>query len=158
MALEIERKFLVESDAWRGAAERTNTIIQAYLAIDGDTSVRVRVSNGDKAQITIKLGVSALSRDEFEYPLPLADAEAMIAASRGRLIEKTRHIVPFDGFDWEVDVYEGALDGLVTAEVELQSETDEPALPDWLGRELTGDAAWSNAMLATHGKPADIGA
>ena len=155
MAREIERKFIVDSDDWRTAVETSKTIVQAYLAIDGETSVRVRVSDDGRALLTVKLGVSDMTRDEFEYPVPIADARAMVAASRGRLIEKTRHIVSVEGFVWEVDVFAGALDGLVVAEVEMASEEDDPPLPAWLGREVTGDPAWTNAVLATDGRPAD---
>lgn len=153
MAKEIERKFIVESDAWRAAAGASKAIVQAYVAIDGDTSVRVRILGGAEARLTLKSGFSGMTRDEFEYPIPLADAHELVAVSHGRLIEKTRHIVTLDGFDWEVDVFEGALAGLVVAEVELASEDDEPILPPWLGREVTGDPAWTNAMLATNGRP-----
>jgi len=153
MAKEIERKFIVDSNAWRAAAATSKSIVQAYVAIDGDTSVRVRISDGAEARLTLKSGSSGMTRDEFEYPIPLADARELVAASRGRLIAKTRHIVTLDGFDWEVDVFEGSLAGLVVAEVELASEDDEPTLPPWLGREVTGDPAWTNAMLATDGWP-----
>lgn len=153
MAKEIERKFIVDSDAWRAAAETSKAIVQAYVAIDGDTSVRVRISDGAEARLTLKAGAAGITRDEFEYPVPLEDAREMVAASRGRLIEKTRHIIPLGGFVWEVDVFEGALAGLVVAEVEMRSEEDDPVLPPWLGREVTGDPAWTNAMLATDGWP-----
>jgi len=154
MAKEIERKFMVVGDAWRDAAVSSRSIVQAYLAVDGGTELRVRLSNGDQARLTVKLGVSAMTRDEFEYPLPLDDARAMLAASPGRMIAKTRHIIRAGGHVWEVDVYEGSLEGLVIAEVELGAEDDDPVLPAWLGREVTGDPAWSNAALATHGRPA----
>ncbi|MDZ7602177.1 MAG: CYTH domain-containing protein [Hoeflea sp.] len=153
MAKEIERKFMVVGDAWRDAAVSSRSIVQAYLAIDGGTELRVRLSDGDAARLTVKLGLSEMTRDEFDYPVPLDDARAMLAASRGRVIAKTRHIIRADGHEWEVDVYEGGLEGLVIAEVELGAEDDDPALPAWLGRELTGDPAWSNAALATHGRP-----
>jgi adenylate cyclase len=155
MALEIERKFLVENDAWRNAIESSKAIVQAYVAIDGDTSMRVRISDETRAELTVKVGVSDMTRHEFEYSIPVADARAMTEASRGRLIEKTRHILTIDGFVWEVDAYEGTLAGLVTAEVEMCSEADTPSLPSWLGREVTGDPAWSNAMLAINGRPGD---
>jgi CYTH domain-containing protein len=155
MALEIERKFLVETDAWRNAVESSKAIVQAYVAIDGDTSMRVRISDETRAELTVKVGVSDMTRHEFEYSIPVADARAMTEASRGRLIEKTRHILTIDGFIWEVDVYEGRLAGLVTAEIEMGSESDDPALPSWLGPEVTGDPAWSNAMLAMNGWPGD---
>ncbi|OCW57943.1 CYTH domain-containing protein [Hoeflea olei] len=153
MASEIERKFLVESDDWRGLVQSSRPIVQAYVAIDGDTSLRVRISGGTKASITLKVGVSDMTREEFEYAVPLDDARAMVAASRGRLIEKTRHLIPAGSHLWEVDVFGGSLSGLVIAEVELSSEDETPALPAWLGREITGDRAYTNAMLATHGRP-----
>ncbi|QKV19496.1 CYTH domain-containing protein [Oricola thermophila] len=153
MALEIERKYLVDGESWREAGGGSHHILQAYLALDGSTSVRVRISDGRRARLTVKIGRSGLVRDEFEYPVPLEDAERMIEAAQGRLIEKVRHVIPSGGFVWEVDVYEGALSGLVIAEVEMRSENDTPVLPEWIGREVTGEAAWSNAMLAIHGLP-----
>lgn len=157
MALEIERKFLVRNDAWRAAVETSKAIVQAYVAIDGDTSMRVRIYDGTKAKLTVKVGVTAMTRQEFEYAIPVDDARAMAEASRGRVIEKTRHILKTDAFTWEIDVYEGRLAGLVTAEVEMVSESDDPDLPAWLGREVTGDPAWSNAALAVNGMPGDTG-
>lgn len=156
MALEIERKFLVESDTWRAAVETSKSIVQAYVAVDGDTSLRVRIYDETNARLTVKVGVSDMARHEFEYSIPLADAREMAEASRGRLIEKTRHVLTIDGYVWEVDVYQGRLAGLVTAEVEMASEDDTPPLPGWLGREVTGEAAWTNAMLAIHGWPEDM--
>ncbi|KGF68468.1 adenylate cyclase [Hoeflea sp. BAL378] len=153
MAREIERKFIVDSDAWRAGVETSRAIVQAYLAIDGDTSVRVRISCDAEARLAVKFGVSDMTRDEFEYPVPLEDARQMVAANPARRIEKTRHILRSGGYLWEVDVFEGRLAGLVIAEVEMGSEDETPALPAWLGREVTGEAAWSNAMLATHGWP-----
>lgn len=153
MALEIERKFIVAGDAWRNVIETTKSIVQAYIAVDGDTSVRVRITDNEKAQITVKIGISAMIRNEFEYVIPIADARALADANVDRQIEKTRHIVHSGGFVWEVDVFSGALSGVVVAEVEMNSETDDPALPSWLGREVTEDPAYSNAMLATKGLP-----
>ena len=153
MALEIERKFLVERDSWREANGGSRHILQAYLALEDGTSVRVRIYDGRHARLTVKFDISAMARNEFEYPIPIADAEQMVAASKGRLVEKTRHTITSDGFVWEVDAYEGALAGLVIAEVEMQSEDDAPVLPDWVGREVTGDSSWSNAMLAKRGLP-----
>mgnify|MGYP000566060371 CR=1 FL=1 len=137
MALEIERKFLVENGGWRAAVEESRHIVQAYVALDGDVSLRVRITNGEKARLTVKVGQNSMTRDEFEYSIPLDDARKMVANS-SRLVRKTRHIVSYEGFVWEVDVYEGALAGLVIAEVEMQSEADDPALPFWIGREVTG--------------------
>lgn len=146
---------MVDSDAWRAAVEKKHSIVQAYIAIDGETSVRVRIYDDKQARLTVKVGVSDLTRHEFEYPVPLADARDMVEASCGRMIIKTRHIIPIEGFVWEVDVFGGALSGLVIAEVEMVSESDDPALPSWLGREVTRDPAYSNAMMAAQGWPAD---
>lgn len=156
MALEIERKFLVGNGAWRAGVETSSRIVQAYVALDGDVSVRIRIRDGLRARLTVKVGQSGLTRDEFEYSVPLDDARRMVETSRHRVVEKTRHIVPHEGFVWEVDAYEGALAGLVIAEVELRAETDDPALPAWLGREVTGESAWSNATLAERGLPESV--
>ncbi|MFB2604830.1 CYTH domain-containing protein, partial [Rhizobium phaseoli] len=92
---------------------------------------------------------SAITRDEFEYDIPIADAEELLQNAIGVVIEKTRYRVPHQGFIWEVDVFAGEHRGLVFAEVEMTSETDDPALPSWLGREVTGDFRYSNQALAT---------
>lgn len=156
MALEIERKFLVDNGAWRAGVETSSRIVQAYVALDGDVSVRIRIRDGLRARLTVKVGQSGITRDEFEYPIPIDDARRMVEMSRHRLVEKTRHIVPHKGFIWEVDAYEGALAGLVIAEVELRDVADDPALPAWLGHEVTGDRAWSNATLAEKGLPESL--
>ncbi|MGV8936471.1 MAG: CYTH domain-containing protein [Allorhizobium sp.] len=153
MAKEIERKFLVKSEAWRSAATSQTRFLQAYVASLDDRSVRVRMRERDSATLTIKIGQGMLTRDEFEYDIPLDDAEQMIACAIGIVIEKTRYTVDHEGFVWEVDVFHGAHDGLVIAEVELESESDKPALPAWVGREVTGDRRYSNQMLATHDTP-----
>lgn len=149
MAKEIERKFLVRSDGWKSAVTSETRMKQAYLAAEPDRSVRVRIRNDETAQLTIKFGSSVLVRDEFEYQVPLADAVEMMAFATGSVIEKTRHTVDHEGFTWEIDVFGGVYRGLVIAEVEMASELDDPALPDWLGREVTGDTRYSNQTLAT---------
>lgn len=156
MALEIERKFLVGNGGWRHDVETSRRMVQAYLALDGGVSVRIRITDDKSARLTIKLSQASLVREEFEYPIPLADARQMIVACHRRLIEKIRHTISYEGFVWEVDVYEGELAGLVIAEVELQSESDDPSLPPWLGREVTGDGTWSNATLAVKGLPESV--
>ena len=149
MAKEIERKFLVKNDGWRQFVTGRSTLRQAYLASLDDRSVRVRLVNGTKAMLTIKIGKSAITRDEFEYEIPIADAEELLASAMGIIIEKKRYHVPYKGFLWEVDVFAGHYRGLVIAEVEMQDETDDPELPGWLGREVTGDFRYSNQALAT---------
>ncbi|MBB4480393.1 CYTH domain-containing protein [Rhizobium etli] len=149
MAKEIERKFLVRSDGWRSAVETKSVLKQGYIASMDDRSVRVRILDSRKARLTIKIGRSAITRDEFEYDIPIADAEELLQNAIGIVIEKTRYRVPHQGFVWEVDVFAGEHRGLVIAEVEMAAETDNPALPSWLGREVTGDFRYSNQALAT---------
>jgi CYTH domain-containing protein len=149
MAKEIERKFLVRSDGWRSAVETKSALRQGYIASMDDRSVRVRILDGRKARLTIKIGRSTITRDEFEYDIPIAEAKELLQNAIGIVIEKTRYRVPYEGFVWEVDVFAGEHRGLVIAEVEMMSETDNPALPRWLGREVTGDFRYSNQALAT---------
>lgn len=153
MAKEIERKFLVAADDWRTMVKKSITIRQAYIASMDDRSVRVRIRDGESARLTIKIGTNTLIRDEFEYAIPVADAEEMMSLAIGRVIEKTRHHVDFGGFLWEVDVFAGPHAGLIIAEVELQDQSEAPALPEWLGREVTGDRRYSNQWLAIEDLP-----
>ena len=151
MPVEIERKFLVASDGWRAVVAGPGLPIrQGYLSAPGPgaPNVRVRLA-GDRAFLTVK-GPGGLVRAEFEYPVPVTDAEAMLALCRTETLHKTRWTVPFGGYDWTVDEFHAParLAGLVLAEVELASEHARPDLPDWLGREVTGDPRWSNAALA----------
>jgi CYTH domain-containing protein len=149
MEKEIERKFLVRTDSWKKAVTSETRIRQAYIAAEPDRSVRIRTRNDETAQLTIKFGKGMLTRDEFEYPISHDDALEMLEFAIGNVIEKTRFTVDFEGFTWEVDVFEGVYRGLVTAEVEMATEEDNPALPAWLGREVTGDKRYSNQSLAT---------
>jgi CYTH domain-containing protein len=149
MAKEIERKFLVRGEAWRSAAESKSVLKQGYVASMDDRSVRIRILDGKTARLTMKIGRGTLTRDEFEYEIPVADAEELLENAIGIVIERTRYRVPYEGFVWEVDVFAGAHRGLVIAEVEMQAETDNPPLPAWLGREVTGDFRYSNQALAT---------
>ena len=149
MAKEIERKFLVRGEAWRSAVESKSVLKQGYVASMDDRSVRIRILDEKTARLTMKIGRSTLTRDEFEYEIPVSDAEELLENAIGIVIEKTRYRVPYEGFVWEVDVFGGAHRGLVIAEVEMQAETDNPPLPAWLGREVTGDFRYSNQALAT---------
>lgn len=149
MAKEIERKFLVKSDGWRSEISSSSDFLQAYVASGDDRSVRVRIMDGKRAKLTIKIGRELLARDEFEYEIPLGDAEEMANAAVGVVLEKTRHEVRHEGYTWEVDVYDGAYKGLVVAEVEVEDEGALPDIPDWIGEEITGDRRYSNMVMAT---------
>lgn len=148
MAKEIERKYLVRTDGWRSAASSSSSFLQAYIASGKDRSVRVRIMDDRKARLTIKIGRNLFARDEFEYEIPLEDAREMSEQALGVVLEKTRYFVPYEGYTWEVDVYAGAYAGLVVAEVEISNEKDQPALPTWIGKEITGDRRYSNVNMA----------
>lgn len=153
MGKEVERKFLVSSTAWRNLAEADIRIRQFYLAAAPGRTVRIRISDGVSAKLTLKFGSRARERDEFEYSIPLAEAEEMLAFAIGRVIEKTRHHVRHRGYLYEVDVFGGPLAGLVVAELETPEDVPDEMLPDWLGREVTGESKFYNASLALGGIP-----
>ncbi|CAD7040320.1 CYTH domain-containing protein [Pseudorhizobium endolithicum] len=156
MAKEIERKFLVKDDGWRGEAMSASDFVQAYVATQEDRSLRVRLIDDRRATLTIKIGRQLISRDEFEYEIPVDDARELIGSALGIVLEKTRHEVEHEGFTWEVDVYAGAYRGLVVAEVEMEHEGQEPPLPAWIGREVTGDRRFSNLVMATEDLCAEL--
>jgi adenylate cyclase len=149
MPREIERKFLVSNDAWRALAHRQQVMSQGYLAGSERVSVRVRVA-GDEAHLNIKSGGLVASRLEYEYPIPVADARDLLRLCPGPLIEKTRHYVDAGGFEWEVDEFRGANDGLVVAELELESEDQVFPRPAWLGKEVTHLRRYYNVSLVEH--------
>lgn len=146
MGKEIERKFLVSGNTWRGQ-EVGKSYRQGYLSTVKERTVRVRTA-GDKGFITVK-GVSiGATRSEYEYEIPLADASEMLDRLCERpLIEKTRYRIPHEGLVWEIDEFEGDNRGLITAEVELKDEHQSVALPSWTGREVTGDPRYFNSNL-----------
>ncbi len=148
MAVEVERKFLVTSDAWRGHATGAR-FSQGYLAIGDDSTVRIRLA-GDKAFITVKGPTTGMSRPEFEYAIPVADAQVMLRDLCVRpLIEKTRYDVPFAGKTWSVDVFDAENAGLVVAEVELLHAEEQVELPPWVGEEVTDDPRYRNSALVS---------
>ena len=150
MPMEIERKFLVTSDAWRAHARDALGFRQGYLPGLETASVRVRVS-GDRAWLNIKSATLAVTRREYEYEIPLADAQDMLEVLCERpLIEKTRHHVPHGGHLWEVDVFEGDNAGLVVAELELGSPEEAFERPPWLGEEVSHDPRYYNVSLIRH--------
>jgi adenylate cyclase len=150
MGREIERKFLLKSDAWRALAVRREPMRQGYFASNARTSVRVRVA-GDDASLNIKSGGLVASRDEYQYAIPLADAEELLERACERpLIDKTRHFVPFGGFEWEIDEFHGDNAGLVVAEIELDHEDQDFPRPEWLGAEVTHLQRYYNVRLKEH--------
>lgn len=146
MGVEIERKFLVQDESWKVGAGEGLDCRQGYLMSNGEKTVRVRIM-GDKAYLTIKGPVEGISRSEFEYEIPVEDAEDILALC-GHPIEKTRYLIKHAGMRWELDVFAGANEGLVMAEVELASEGQLFELPPWAGEEVSGDIRYYNAYLA----------
>jgi adenylate cyclase len=150
MGREIERKFLLASDAWRAAVARSCVLRQGYIAGSKKASVRVRVA-GEEAWLNIKGGGLVASRAEYEYRVPLADAQELLATLCERpLVEKTRHWVPHAGCEWEVDEFHGENAGLIVAELELDDEAQPFARPAWLGQEVTELARYYNVNLVKH--------
>ncbi len=147
MGTEIERKFLVIGTDWRQAPGRL--LCQGYLNRDKQRTVRVRIA-GARAWLTIK-GVSrGAARAEFEYEIPVPDAEQLLALCDGPVVRKIRHSLEHQGFTWEVDEFLEENEGLVVAEIELQAEDQPFDRPAWLGREVTHDPRYFNANLAAH--------
>ncbi|MCC8142992.1 MAG: CYTH domain-containing protein [Tannerellaceae bacterium] len=148
MAIEIERKFLVKGD-FKAEVICSRHIVQGYISSQPERTVRIRISDRD-GFITIK-GISdtaGLCRAEFEYPIPVVDAEELIRLCEPGIIDKVRYEVPVEGHLWEVDVFHGVNEGLVTAEIELASADEQVQLPGWLGQEVTGDRKYYNSMLS----------
>lgn len=150
MSTEIERKFLVLRDQWHEDPAQGTRYRQGYLSVDPDRVVRVR-TEGARAFLTIKGRTAGVTRDEYEFAIPLADAEALLDRLCLRpLIEKVRHRIPYDGHRWEVDVFAGANEGLVVAELELRSANESFTRPPWVGREVSADPRYFNANLVSH--------
>ncbi|MGQ0600458.1 MAG: CYTH domain-containing protein [Anaerolineales bacterium] len=149
MGTEIERKFIVVGEGWRAGATGVR-YRQGYLSTETGATVRVRLA-GDEAFLTIKGARVGLGRPEFEYPLPRADAEYMLdQLCRKPLIEKDRYRVQHGGLVWEVDEFLAENEGLLVAEVELESEDQPVALPEWVGPEVSTDVRYTNAYLVSH--------
>lgn len=148
MGREIERKFLVVSDAWQAAATGSMLLRQGYLSSNAKATVRVRSTDDERAVLTLKGAVEGISRAEYEYAIPIADARELLGMAEPHVIEKRRHLVPYGGLIWEVDVFLGRHEGLVMAEVELDDEAQAVTLPDWVGAEVTQDDRYNNASLS----------
>jgi adenylate cyclase len=156
MPIEIERKFLVTSDAWRAQAQEVVPMAQGYIndqaAMDSGAqraSVRVRIAGGE-AFLNLKSRESGHTRQEFDYPIPLADGRQLLALCVGGIVEKRRHLVRHAGHLWEVDEFLGENAGLVVAEIELEAADERFEHPGWLGTEVTDDVRYYNLALASH--------
>jgi adenylate cyclase len=148
MAMEIERRFLVNGDAWRSLGQASE-YQQGYISVDAERIVRVRIA-GDQAWLTLKAKVTDVSRHEFEYPIPKADALTILASMCPMQVSKHRTKVPVGAHVWEIDEFHGENDGLILAEIELDSENTPFDKPHWIGEEVTQDGRYTNAYLANH--------
>ena len=152
--VEIERKFLVVGQSWREGAT-VELLSQGYLPTTDECSVRVRIA-GEQAFLTIKGPPIEGARAEFEYPVPVGHAASMLRQfCQGRTIAKRRYSLSHDGRIWTVDAFEGALAGLLLAEVELDHVGQVVNLPPWLGAEVTDDPRYLNSALAEASAPPD---
>jgi len=154
VAIEIERKFRVVGEGWRPHVVKSVRMAQGYIndmaalrEARQNASVRVRIA-GDQAFLNLKSRELGRSRQEFDYPVPVADAEALLRLCVGGLIDKVRHYIPQDGLTWEVDEFSGDNAGLVVAELELPAVDTAFARPGWLGREVTEEQRFYNLALA----------
>lgn len=150
MAQEIERKFLVKNQKWQENILSETIIKQGYLANQDNATVRIRITKGT-AYLTIKSATKGISRSEFEYEIPVADAEEMLSTvAQQPFIDKTRYKIQCGEHVWDLDVFEGANNGLIVAEVELGSEEESFILPEWAGEEVSQDPRYYNANLINH--------
>ena len=147
MSSEIERKFLVSGSDWRTI--NGQRIVQGYLNRDKHRTVRIRLA-GRTAYLTVKGITTGASRAEFEYQIPVNDAEEMLKLCDGPIIEKVRHCVAHGGLTWEVDEFFGDNAGLIVAEVELENEHQVFDFPNWVTKEVTTDSRYFNSNLAKH--------
>lgn len=151
---EIEHKYLVRDASYRAMASGSVRIRQGYLSCEEGCVVRIRVKDSDKAFITVKGKTHPEGemhtdvRLEFEYPVPVDDAEEMLGLCRGTVIDKTRWLVDYGGHLWEVDEFHGAQQGLVVAEIEVTTPDEKYPLPPFVGEEVTGNPRYYNSNLA----------
>ena len=146
MAKEIERTFLVTNDSFKNTAINMVHIRQGYLNRDPERTVRVRLAD-EKAYLTVKGKNKGNVREEFEYEIPYADGTDILRLCSGRVLDKTRYLVPYKGHIWEVDEYHGDLEGLIVTEVELKDADEHVDIPDFAGKEVSGDPKYYNSQL-----------
>jgi len=149
MAMEIEKKFLVKNNQYKNSADSA-LFKQGYLSVEAERTVRVRSYNG-KGYLTIKGKTQSCSREEYEYNIPIQDAERMLDNLCIRpIIEKVRYFVTYEDYKWVVDEFLGVNKGLVVAEIELDSEQQKFKKPDWIGNEITSDSRYFNSNLVNN--------
>lgn len=150
MATEIERKFLLKDDSWKKFSDEGMEYSQGYIVGSQHASVRVRIQ-GDKAYINIKSATIDITRQEFEYEIPLDEAsEILTSLCEKPLISKTRYHVPHEQHVWEIDVFKGDNEGLIVAEIELSKVNEHFAKPSWIGQEVSDDKRYYNVCLVSH--------
>lgn len=150
MATEIEHKFLLRDDRWRQQIERSVRIRQGYLTSDARCSVRVRVAD-NQGFLNLKSGTLGIQRSEYEYPIPLNEAEEILdTLCEKPLLEKTRYYLHFREHLWEIDEFAGDNAGLIVAEVELSRSDESFARPEWVGEDVSHDMRYYNSQLALH--------
>ena len=158
MAIEIERKFLLASERWRTLVERSEHIRDGLLSSRGGQKVRVRII-GERSTLTVKTKSIRGQREEFEYDIPIGDAERLLTLCGSDVVQKRRNYIVHAGLTWEVDEYEGLLKGVVLAEVELESLDQPVVMPDWVGKEVTTESPYRkiNMLRSRQGLPIDDG-
>lgn len=150
MATEIERKFLVTNDSWKKEVTSTAEYTQGYLATERSCSIRIRVEQ-NRASLNIKSATLGISRNEYDYPIPLSEANEILQDLCIKpLLKKTRYHVPHGTHVWEIDVFDGDNKGLVVAEIELETQDELFSRPDWLGEEVSDDPRYYNVRLVDH--------
>lgn len=152
MATEIERKFLLKSDSWRSQVSKTILIRQGYFStgVDGAASIRIRIESGT-ANLNIKSATLGITRQEFQYAIPLEDAQELLQTlCCSPLVEKNRHFIQQGKHLWEIDEFLGENSGLIVAEIELNDPDEQFEVPDWVGQEVSDDSRYYNASLVKH--------
>jgi len=149
MPTEIERKFLLKNNNWKPLVARSYILKQGYLSTQPERSVRVRIKGG-KGILTIKGKTEGIARAEYEYEIPVVEANELLQLCEKPIIEKTRYEVLQGDRTWEIDIFEGVNKGLSMAEIELKSEKETLEAPDWIGEEVSDDFRYFNASLVKH--------
>lgn len=149
MPQEIERKFLLKNKDWKALASKSYALKQGYLSTHPERSVRIRIK-GEKGILTIKGKTEGIARAEYEYEIPVQEAEELLLLCEKPIIEKTRYEVLLGVHRWEIDVFEGVNKGLCVAEIELASENEAFDMPTWIAEEVSDDTRYFNASLVKH--------